>query len=639
MNENNRREWVKNAIIIFLIIMLLLTFFSNTIMNYSLPEVSAKYVEGGTLSEQIRGSGEVKANQTYELKMGETRTIASVEVKAGDVVEKGQVIYKLEDRESDELAAAEKNLRAAKKAYNEALLSAGYDHRADELDIARQEEDLELLKKELPKISGYAAAYKKAKDKVRDIEAEIKDLEKDIKQYDDTLSILAGDDYSSLSAADYAKITQAKKKLEDAEKTKTASEKKIEEYESKISDAGDQSKITAAKRAIEEKELSISQAKESINNEYMKENPDMSVINSLQASITQYELELKYLKEEYNNILADASTDATYKQRLHAEQITLNMNTETYDKAKKDLDDLIASLKQDAKAKADAIQEKIDAANIRLNDAKTEMEEAEGKASMTVEEQETKIRNAENELEKSKISLSNKQKEEAITAGKEALNIQELQAAVDDAQSEIDRLKKDSIGVEITAPVGGKIASLSFSAGEEAAKDAPAASIEMTEKGYTIEITATTEQAKKVRVGDEAEIEYFWGGDASAKLISIDTDKSNPSRSRILTFAVTGDIAPGQTLQIAMGSKGQRYEYIVPNSAVREDNNGKFLLAVRSKSSPLGNRYMAERIDVDVIASDDTSSAVSGNIFNGDFIITISTSPIKPGDQVRLEAN
>ena len=39
-NPRNRREWVKNIIIVFLLVMLLLTFFSNTIMNYSLPEVS-----------------------------------------------------------------------------------------------------------------------------------------------------------------------------------------------------------------------------------------------------------------------------------------------------------------------------------------------------------------------------------------------------------------------------------------------------------------------------------------------------------------------------------------------------------------------------------------------------------------------
>ena len=41
--KRGRRDWVKNAIIIFLAVLLVLTFFSNTIMNYSLPEVAAQY--------------------------------------------------------------------------------------------------------------------------------------------------------------------------------------------------------------------------------------------------------------------------------------------------------------------------------------------------------------------------------------------------------------------------------------------------------------------------------------------------------------------------------------------------------------------------------------------------------------------
>ena len=41
--KHGRRDWVKNAIIIFLSVLLVLTFFSNTIMNYSLPEVAAQY--------------------------------------------------------------------------------------------------------------------------------------------------------------------------------------------------------------------------------------------------------------------------------------------------------------------------------------------------------------------------------------------------------------------------------------------------------------------------------------------------------------------------------------------------------------------------------------------------------------------
>ena len=41
----SKREWVKTAAIIFLAILLVLTFFSNTIMNATLPEVAAQQIE------------------------------------------------------------------------------------------------------------------------------------------------------------------------------------------------------------------------------------------------------------------------------------------------------------------------------------------------------------------------------------------------------------------------------------------------------------------------------------------------------------------------------------------------------------------------------------------------------------------
>ena len=76
----------------------------------------------------------------------------------------------------------------------------------------------------------------------------------------------------------------------------------------------------------------------------------------------------------------------------------------------------------------------------------------------------------------------------------------------------------------------------------------------------------------------------------------------------------------------------------MPNSAVRSDSNGSFVLAVVVKSSPLGNRYTATRVDVKVLASDDTMSAVSG-LSQGDFVITTSTKPIEAGTLVRLAEN
>lgn len=655
MNENKKREWVKNAIIIFLVIMLLLTFFSNTIMNYSLPEISARQIEqGGTLSEQIRGSGTVEANQSYEVKMGETRKIASVEVKVGDAVEKGQTLMKLEDSDSEELtvaekelAAAEKSLREAKKSYAEALLSTGFDYRTEELDIENQEKAIAELKEDLSKISEYQKAYDSAKEEVRKIQAEVRDIEKESKEYQNTVAAISDENrYSELSAEDYERLTAAKKKFESAEKAKTKTEENIKKYEADIASGGNQEAINSAKKAVEQKELEISSLNSKLNDAYLTGEPDMAAINELRQQISQAELEWKYLNEDYNNELSKSSEYARNKQLLSGEQQTLKRNETAYDSAKKALEDLIAEIKRDASQKAEDAEKRLEDAKLRLEDAQAAEAEAKEKASVSEDEQEKKIRDAETALEKAKIALSQKQKTDAVTSGKDALSIQALQDGISDAEKDvadvkekIEKLKKNSIGAEITAPVGGKIISLGFVAGEEATKETVAATIEMSEKGYTMSITVTAEQARKVKSGDTAEVQYFWGGEANVVLQSIKPDEKNPSKSKILNFSVTGDITPGQTLQISMGSKGQRYDYIVPNSSIREDNNGKFVLAVTAKSSPLGNRYVAERVAVEVLASDDTSSAVSGGFTGGEMIIATSSKPIEAGMQVRYAEN
>lgn len=652
MNENKKREWVKNAIIIFLVIMLLLTFFSNTIMNYSLPEISAQQIEqGGTLSEQIRGSGTVEANQSYEVKMGETRKIASVEVKVGDEVEKGQTLMKLEDSDSEELTTAEKELdtaekalREAKKSYAEALLSAGFDYRTDELDIENQEEALAGLKEDLAKIADYQKAYESAKEEVRKIQAEVREIEKESKEYQNTVAAISDENrYSELNAEDYERLTAAKKKFENAEKAKTKTEEKIKKYESEIANGGDETAINNARKAVEQKQLEISNLNTKLNDALASDNPDMSTINGIRDQITQAELDLKYLQEEYDNVASKSTEYDRTKQLLTGEQQTLKRNETSYDNAKKALEDLIAEIKRDASQKAEDAESRLEEAKLRLEDAQAAETEAKEKASVSEDEQEDKIREAENALEKAKIALSQKQKEDAVTSGKDSLAIQALQDGITDAEKDvayaeeqIEKLKKNSVGAEITAPVGGKIISLGFVAGEEAAKEAVAATIEMSEKGYAMSITVTAEQARKVKSGDTAEVQYFWGGEANVVLQSIKPDEKNPSKSKILNFSVTGDVTPGQTLQISMGSKGQMYDYIVPNSSVREDNNGKFVLAVVAKSSPLGNRYTAERVAVEVLASDDTKSAVSGGFTGGEMIISTSSKPIEAGMQVRF---
>ena len=79
----SKKDIVKNVAIGFLSVMLLLTFFSNTIMNYSLPQVATQQIASGPVSPQIRGNGDVTAEDPYNITVKETRKISGVAVKEG----------------------------------------------------------------------------------------------------------------------------------------------------------------------------------------------------------------------------------------------------------------------------------------------------------------------------------------------------------------------------------------------------------------------------------------------------------------------------------------------------------------------------------------------------------------------------
>ena len=100
---------------------------------------------------------------------------------------------------------------------------------------------------------------------------------------------------------------------------------------------------------------------------------------------------------------------------------------------------------------------------------------------------------------------------------------------------------------------------------------------------------------------------------------------------------LTGSVEAGSTYNFTLGETSAMYDTVIPKSALREDNTGTFVLIVTNKSSPLGTRYYATRMDVSVLASDDTRCAVSGDFSDwGDYVITSSSAPIESGDMVRL---
>ena len=218
-----------------------------------------------------------------------------------------------------------------------------------------------------------------------------------------------------------------------------------------------------------------------------------------------------------------------------------------------------------------------------------------------------------------------------------SIDMEASKKAIERKQEEVAKLRENADELEVKASVSGTIASISASAGKSiGGEEQPLATINVTDRGFTVKIDVTNEQAKKVKVGDTAELVNFWGGDAVATLDQITNSQS--SGNRTLVFTLTGDIQAGQNITLSIGQKSSNYDALIPLSGLREDSNGKFVYVLQSKNSPLGSRYIATRVTVQELARDDKSAAVSG-ISQGDFIITTSNKPVEAGKQVRLADN
>ncbi len=91
-----RRKSIGKAALIFLAVMLLLTFFSNTINNFSLPKVTYETPLSGALIREVSGSGSVEAKTVHDFYLSVGRKVTKVSVQAGDEVKRGQSLMSLE---------------------------------------------------------------------------------------------------------------------------------------------------------------------------------------------------------------------------------------------------------------------------------------------------------------------------------------------------------------------------------------------------------------------------------------------------------------------------------------------------------------------------------------------------------------
>lgn len=541
------REWVKNAAIIFLAILLVLTFFSNTILNRTLPQVDTQMVSSGSITAQVRGTGTVVANGSHQVKAPETREIRAVMVKVGQEVNAGDVLFVLGAGAGEELEAAQETLRQLQVSYQRSALSVPtFDYSTEERKIKQAQEKLDAAK------ADEQAALDNMSSSGGASAAEIETAKLNLKNAQATYDELFKN-YSQKKQAALDRIDAAQKALAAALSQPAVAEPADEDETEDGS--------TAADTATEEESAEVRAAR---------------------AELAAAEAELAAVEKDY------AAVEA-------------------------------------AKSNVELCQQRLDS-----------MSAASGAAGAAYSEAVAARQMAEDELFDLQHALELKKQEDNKSQQLSYIDLSDISAQIARQQKKIRELSGGEEN-EIVANVSGTVQSIECTAGDTKMKDDILCSIEVPDMGYTLSFSVTNEQARRLRPGDSAKISnYYWGREINATLTTIATDPRNPQNNKLLTFDLQGDVSAGGELTVSVGSKSAGYDSIVPNSAIRSDSNGSFVLVIEAKSSPLGNRYIARRVDVEILASDDSSSAVTGAFDYGAYVITTSNAPIKSGDQVRM---
>ncbi len=654
MQKTKRREWVKTFAIIFLVVLLILTFFSQTIMNRSLPEVAAQYVESGTINAKIRGSGAVSADETYDVTISQTRKIRSVLVKVGDTVNAGDVLFMLEPADSEELKTAQKTLSDLELAYQKSLIEAGNASSTENREVQKLKD---AYNEALATLRLYSSADpSQIKSALEQAKVELTSLQR------------ASADAESALAEVNTELTEAQQAATDASSAVTTLQTEISALDTQL-----ETLIVASRdktRAIEDAQKKLNEAYETKNRDwaihqlryeelqgYATENgvvnytlmaayaADTSFLQRSKPDIEFTEDDLKALADAYDTISKDDATIAELETTLRQLQQDANdpVTGATMAQQIQDLENEKTSKERELRTK----QYEADAAAVQVEQVKSRVEryqEDATAAKRTAEDKQAEVdkltaaSTAAETLKTAQTALEDKVFETSL-GDASSLDLQNSKKAIEEQQKVVDELMAQADGQEVTANVSGKVTAINVTAGNSAGADTALATLTVVDRGYTVKIAVTADQAKQVTIGDTATITNYYNGDITATLENIANDPQNPGKGKLLVFRLSGEgVEAGSNITLSIGQRSATYDTLVPNSALRNDANGDFVLVVTAKNTPLGNRYTATRVGVTVLAKDDTKSAVTG-LSSGDFVITTSTAPIEAGTQVRLVDN
>ncbi len=582
-----RRSRVVKAMVAFVAVLALLTFFSNTLMNLTIPKVMGAYASRGNLSYSNSARGTITVENQTEVKGLEGRTVDQVKVTNYDTVQAGDTILTLKPiEESEDLQSKRDRLKQLER-------DAEYDSRTDNTtDFTSYYDSINMAKATLSDAEDtlYAVQNKDA------VEEENKQIinEESVKEV-------------SLKAT----VTEAAKTVEDIQKQIDAIDASIAPLQAQID------VYTALGTPTPTPRPDAPEATEPAATE-----PETPVPEGATATPTPSPSPAPAYDEDGLD-----PTSPTYEMEK------LMLKIREYEDQKTALESQLESAKtrlDEASAELADCQGKIKDAQAEIDALKQLPSEAAAQNAVTT------ARNAVNTAQK---ALSDAQTAAGITEDKARDTAEDREEEIAKLKKQIEELEKQAKVTEIKAPVGGYIYNIAVASGDAlTAKTFVTYIIPETDRVCSVSFKFSSQAAQSIRVGMDLEITS--GFIQGCTVQSIKPDPDNPRANKIVKCMVAGNDAwPGEEITVNAGRGNDNYKCVVPSSAVSEDNNGHFIYVIVGSSTPLGDKYTVKRVDVSIEATDGAATAIKGEgLDKYDVMIVVrAEKPLEDGQRVRLE--
>ena len=210
-----------------------------------------------------------------------------------------------------------------------------------------------------------------------------------------------------------------------------------------------------------------------------------------------------------------------------------------------------------------------------------------------------------------------------------------VEANIADVDRQLNYLEKLTAneGV-IYSEVEGLVSEIRVDVGSRTTEEAAFVVMESSDE-YTVRIPVTSEQKSYMEKGDKV-ILHINDTSVNTEVTAVYSDATN-EQGHIVETVISGELVNvGDSVLADISHQSEKYDFVVPVSAIYADVVGSYVLVERSKDTILGTELVAAKVYVTVGDTNNYEVGIKKSSLTGDDrIIASSDKKIEAGDTVR----